>query len=63
MSDQDTMPFGKYKGYAMESVPASYLLWLWNQGVENDEVRDYIAASFSALEKECPDVIVKNRPK
>lgn len=32
MTDQDLMPFGKYKGEKMEDVPASYLLWLRDQG-------------------------------
>ena len=46
----------------MEDVPADYLLYLWNEGVRHPGVRQYIIDSFSALEKECPDVIVKNRP-
>lgn len=28
MTDQDLMPFGKYKYRKMEDVPADYLLWL-----------------------------------
>ncbi len=28
LTDECTMPFGKYKGYKMEDVPAGYLLWL-----------------------------------
>ena len=31
LSDQDSMPFGKYKGKPMEDVPASYLDWLRDQ--------------------------------
>ena len=62
MNDRDRMPFGKYQGAPMEEVPASYLLWLWNEGVSHDGVRQYIIDSFSALEKYAPDVIVKRRP-
>jgi len=72
MNDQSSMPFGKHKGEPMEKVPASYLLWLWNKWQDQPSaprdqamanVRDYIIESMSALEKECPDVIVRNRPK
>lgn len=63
LSDQDLMSFGKHKGEKMEDVPASYLLWLWNEGISHQGVKEYITESFSALEKECPDTIVKNRPK
>lgn len=63
MTDQDLMPFGKHKGAKMEDVPASYLLWLWNEGISHAGVRAYIIDAFSALEKECPDTIIKNRPK
>ena len=62
MTDTDLMPFGKYKGTPMEDVPASYLLWLWNENVQHPGVRKYIIDSFSALEKDAPDVIVKVRP-
>jgi putative quorum-sensing-regulated virulence factor len=70
MTDQDVITFGKYKGTAMEKVPASYLLWLWNNGMwrsnvrgaDSDPVRLYIIDNFSALEKECPDTIIDHRP-
>jgi len=63
LTDTDLMPFGKHKGAKMEDVPASYLLWLWNQGaISHPGVKAYIENSLSALEIECPDVIVKKRP-
>lgn len=61
LTDSDLMPFGKYKGSKMEDVPASYLLWLWNDDVSHPGVRAYIEDAMSALEKECPDTIVKGR--
>lgn len=62
LTDTDLMPFGKHKGAKMEKVPASYLLWLWNQGnISHPGVRGYIENSLSALEKECPDTIVERR--
>lgn len=58
MDDQTPMPFGKHKGKPMEEVPASYLLWLRDNGVSGD-VKDYIEENLSALQKECPDYIAE----
>lgn len=30
-TDETRMPFGKYKGTKLANVPASYLLWLYEQ--------------------------------
>jgi uncharacterized protein (DUF3820 family) len=57
MTDQDLMPFGKYKGEKMEKVPASYLLWLRDEGCSNPDVRDYIEENLTVLLSECPDYI------
>lgn len=58
MNDQDLMPFGKYKGEKMEDVPASYLLWLREQGGSHHRgVSGYIEDNLIALKKECPDYI------
>ena len=48
----------------MEDVPASYLLWLWEEGYWNKpgELHDYIAESFTALLMDAPDFIVKHKP-
>lgn len=60
MTDQDPMPFGKYKDEPMEKVPASYLLWLREQGGSHHRgVSAYIEENLTALMKECPDYIVK----
>lgn len=58
MDDQTPMPFGKYKGRNMEDVPASYLLWLRDQG-HTGPVRAYIEDNLEALKKECPDYIAE----
>lgn len=57
MTDQDLMPFGKHKGEKMEKVPASYLLWLRDQGCSHAEVRKYIEENETVLVSECPDYI------
>lgn len=43
----------------MQDVPASYLHYLWNNGMKNEKtpVADYIRKSLSALREENPDLI------
>ncbi len=64
MKDTDKFPFGKYKGKAIQDVPASYLNWLWHnwkgESLSNDnqrDVRDYIERNLDALKIEKPDLI------
>lgn len=55
MNDKSLMPFGKYKGQPMIKVPASYLLWLYDQkynSVTAREVNDYIKENMDALKLE-----------
>jgi uncharacterized protein (DUF3820 family) len=63
MTDSCLMPFGKHSGTAMANVPASYLLWFWNQNKDDFEdgkfmVRDkyrvmtYIKDNLEDLRKE-----------
>lgn len=67
LTDQSPMPFGKHKDKPMEKVPASYLLWLWEEcEVWNQPERDihhYIVDNLTALTKECPNYIVTHFPK
>ena len=54
------MPFGKFKGSPMQDVPASYLHYLWTNGMQNDltsNVANYIRENLNALKKELPDAI------
>jgi len=70
LTDQSAMPFGCHKDEPMEKVPASYLLYLWEEFLwperghneQRQSVRDYIVRSFSALETEAPNSIIKHRP-
>jgi uncharacterized protein (DUF3820 family) len=60
LTDTSKMPFGKYKGQLMQDVPASYLHWLWSNGMKQDKaspVAVYIRESLDALSKEHPDGI------
>lgn len=72
-TDTDPMPFGKYKGEPMQDVPASYLAWLWRDGLRDYSrsrpdgipafVRDktlvanYIWNSKSAIEQELGETL------
>jgi len=73
LTDDDPIQFGKFNGTRIGSVPASYLLWLWDDGGlwrpeglarsgNRVSVRDYIIANFHALETECPDRLITHRP-
>jgi hypothetical protein len=68
-TDETEMTFGKYKGTLLREIPASYFLWLWENGMwrptlsnRNDPCRLYIIKNFHALETECPDRIIEHRP-
>lgn len=58
LDDDSPMPFGKHRGIPMRDVPASYLHWLWQDGLKNDRrspVACYIRANLNALKEEHPD--------
>lgn len=60
LTDDSIMPFGKYKGEKMANVPASYLLWIYDEwtlpnprfGFVNQEVKAYIEDNLDVLRKE-----------
>jgi uncharacterized protein (DUF3820 family) len=55
MTDTDLMPFGKYKGTPLVSVPAHYLIWLHEKHRATKEVEIYILMNWDALQKEISD--------
>jgi hypothetical protein len=55
LTDLDPMPFGKYKGTPMQDVPASYLVWLRNEGCRDPLVANYIHNSWEAIQQEIGD--------
>ena len=61
LQDTDPMPFGKYKDTPMQDVPASYLHFLWYNGLKNEvktnPVADYINRNVAALKFEYEDGI------
>jgi len=52
LNDDSLMPWGKYKGYNMANVPASYLLWLYDNNKCDGQVKDYILDNLSFLREE-----------
>lgn len=51
LTDNDLMPFGKYKGDKMINVPASYLLWLYENDKCNGTVKKYIEDNLDAIKQ------------
>jgi uncharacterized protein (DUF3820 family) len=45
------MPFGKYRGWDMEDVPASYLMWLYDNDIKG-VVHAYIENSLAGIKKQ-----------
>lgn len=62
LDDNSEMPFGKHKGKEMVEVPASYLLWYWNENeskytrgllsLMQNSVMRYINENMDALKLE-----------
>ena len=52
MTDNDIMPYGKYKGKKMANVPPDYLIWLYDNDKCCDEVYDYICDNLEMLKQE-----------
>jgi uncharacterized protein (DUF3820 family) len=61
LKDMDRMPYGKHMGKLMQDVPASYLHWLWSNGLkekaDSDPVGKYIKNNLGALKIEHRDGI------
>ncbi|MFT6442494.1 MAG: hypothetical protein ACJASM_002040 [Salibacteraceae bacterium] len=53
-TDNTKMPFGKHQGKALEDVPASYLLYLYElpNPINNQMLLNYIDENYQALELE-----------
>jgi len=68
LEDTSLMPFGKFRGLAMQDVPVDYLHFLWHSGLKHFlptdtqadsrfEVAMYIRDRLSALKTENEDLI------
>lgn len=52
LTDKSPMPYGKHKGVEMANVPASYLIWLYENDKCTDDVREYIEDNMDVLKIE-----------
>ena len=59
LDDNSIMPFGKHKGEKMANVPASYLLWLYDDlqksGVwhpDKEKLKTYIKDNMDVLKQQ-----------
>jgi uncharacterized protein (DUF3820 family) len=51
-TDKTPMPFGIHKGKQLADVPASYLIWLFDNGKCGNELRKYIQDNMNVLSNE-----------
>ena len=65
--DEDNiMHFGKYRGQRIGDIPASYLIWWWNQTgktktklrTEDGNLARWIKKQLRDLEKKEPDIVI-----
>jgi uncharacterized protein (DUF3820 family) len=62
--DASSMPFGKYKGQPMGSIPADYFFYLWTKldfEHKSTDVANYIRENLKTLEIEYPDGIWRGK--
>ena len=52
LTDESLMPFGIHKDTKMANVPASYLMWLWNNHKCSGDVQIYISQNLEVLQSE-----------
>lgn len=60
LSDISLMPFGEYKNHKMVNVPAEYLLWLYDNGLKDGDVKTYIKENKIVLKWEVDNEKNKN---
>jgi len=52
MTDESLMPFGVHKGKQLADVPASYLIWLYDNDKCFGELKSYIEENLKVLRAE-----------
>lgn len=50
-TDQSPMPFGQYKGQPLVAVPASHLIWLYDNE-RAGRIKSYIKENMDVLQKQ-----------
>lgn len=49
LDDSSLMPFGKYKGQKLANVPASYMLFIYDNYELHDNLKEYIKKNKDVL--------------
>lgn len=52
MDDNSLMTFGKYKGVKIANVPASYLIYIYENGRLWGDLKEYIEDNLEVLKEE-----------
>lgn len=52
LTDTSIMPNGKYAGVRLIDIPASYLIWIYENNRCSKDVKAYIQDNLEALRKE-----------
>ena len=58
-TDEDLMPFGKWKGTKMANIPADYLLWMYDNDKLYSPVKKYVEENMNGLKAEKKDEDLK----
>lgn len=61
LKDDSLMPFGKHRGTKMANVPASYLLYIYEQPWIKGNLEQYIFENLDVLKKEVEENANKAR--
>jgi len=59
LTDESPMPWGKYKGDKLVNVPASYLIWCYDNNKCSCDVKAYIKENYDVLNEEVSRASVK----
>ena len=52
LTDESKMPYGEHKGKEMADVPASYLIWLYDNNRCSGDIEAYIKENLDLLQVE-----------
>lgn len=58
--DESIMPFGSHKGKTLDTVPAQYLLWAYDNLNLQINLKKYIDDNRKVLEKEVSEKVISH---
>ena len=63
MDENSHMFFGRYKGWKLKSIPASYFIYLLDEGKATGQLKAYIEANIEKLRQSDMDLRFKKSMK